>query len=150
MITHLDEWNALKGSSTADLLLELISDNQEVQRKAWEALDYTLLNVGADRPENYGDPKLLLQSDVLIHVVPVLARIVEMDTFNWLSKYFALGLLWDIHNFVSADSAKQCQPEKTERIRKLVASYAPTYQKQVNHEIDEVRARVQRLLKRIE
>lgn len=149
MLTQLDEWNALKGSSTADLLLELVSDNKEVQRRAYDALDYTFLSRGADRPENYGDPKLLLGSDVLIHVVPVLAKIVEIDTFNCTAKIWALELLCDIHNFTGGESAIQYDPQKTERISKLVASYKPAYQKQLNHEILEVREGVQRLLKQI-
>lgn len=149
MIDKIDEWNALKGSSTAELLLKLVSDDKEVQKKAWDALDYTLLSLDADRPENYGNPKLLLESDILLQVVPVLAKIVDIDGFNWLSKWLSLELLWDIHNFASDDRAKQHNPQKTERIRTLVASYKPMYQRQANHETPEVRAKVQQLLKQI-
>jgi hypothetical protein len=150
MLTQLEGWNPIKGTSTAELLLELVSNDQEVQRKAWDALNYTLLNAGADRPENYGDPELLLNTDVLIQVVPLLAKIIEINQFNWLSKYFALGLLWDIYNFASVDTVQQYDPQKTKCIQELVVSFKPEYQEQLNHEVSDIRARVQRLLKRIE
>lgn len=150
MLTQLEEWNPIKGTSTAELLLELVSNDQEIQRKSWDALDYTLLSVGEDRPENYGDPKILLASDVLLHVVPVLAKIIDIDTFNWRSKYFALELLWHIFNFASVDTVQQYDPQKTKRIQEIVVSYKPVYQKQLGHKVPDVRDQAQQLLKRIE
>jgi hypothetical protein len=146
MFDQLEAWNNLKGTSTAELLLKLVSDDADLQSRAQNALDYTLLNLGADRDENYGDPDILLKNDVLLHVIPVLAKIVEADTFNWLSKYFGLELLWDVYNFTGVERVVELYPQKTELIRKLVASYMPIYQKSLNHEHEKVQTHAQRLL----
>ncbi len=122
MLNNLDEWKKLEGTNTASLLLTLVDDDEKLQKAANEALDYSLLNVGADRPENYGDPKILLENDLILQVIPILIHIISEDTFNSLSKYCALGLLWDMYNFALTDEAKEVSLEKTETIRQLINS----------------------------
>ncbi len=149
MLNNLDEWNKLEGTNIASLLMKLVGHDEQLQKAANEALDYALLNVGADRPENYGDPKILLRSDHLIQVIPILIYIIANDTFNSLSRYCALGLLWDMYNFALTDEAKEVSQQKTEAIRQLINSSEFVFNNMLHYQDQNVYTRAQMLLELI-
>ncbi|MEO8395749.1 MAG: hypothetical protein ABI700_22330 [Chloroflexota bacterium] len=121
-----------------------------MQKRACEALDYTLLSLGADRPENYGNPELLLRNDVLLDVIPLLTKIAEVDASNQLAKCLALNLLWDIYNFASLEGIKQHNHQKAESVCRTVVAYEAIYQKLMNYDDRNVQKYAQRLIQLIE
>jgi hypothetical protein len=142
--------NNLDGTNTAYQILRLASNDEQLQTVAYDALDYKLLNENADRPENYGDPKILLKDDTLINVIPVLAEILSEETFNWYAKWAGLWLMKDIYRFATVSKeAKQLSPEKTERIRELVPAYRLIYEQLLTYKNEQVQESAQTLLELI-
>ena len=146
MFTRLNEWTKLRGSGIDELLLELVNDDENIQKVAYEALQYNLLNLGADRDENYGDPHLLFNNNLHMDVIPLLLAIATEDTTSALSKYFALYLLWDIHNFVDHNRVKQQYSQKATLIRKAINSPISIYQNLLLNGSTEVQKRAQKIL----
>jgi hypothetical protein len=150
MLTQIPQWSNIENSGIDELLLELISNDENMQKIAYEALQYNLLNLGADREENYGAPQLLLTNDLHLNVIPLLVAIAEDLSFNVLSRYLALYLLWDFYNFASQIHVKKYNEQKAESIRQAIKSYTPTYRKISTHETADVQKRAQALLRLIE
>ncbi len=138
--------NKLENTNTAMLLKKLVSNDKAFQAQAYEALDYTLLNINADRPENYGDPKIILENELLFDAIPVLVKIAELKEFNELAKYYALNLLCDIYNFASGEDEKKYSPEKTQAIRQTISSKISIYQDLLKHPNQDIQSYAQSLI----
>lgn len=151
MLDQVIESNGLKGSNIAAQILRLASNDEQIQRVAYDALDYILLNEDADRPENYGNPKILLKDNTVENVIPVLAEILSGESFNWYAKWATLWLMFDIYNFATvAEGARRFSPEKTNHIRELVPTHRSIYKQLLTYENEQVQESAQRLLKLID
>ncbi len=150
MFEHLAEWDKLKNTDVGKALLSLVNEERKRQVAGYNFLDYELLSLGADRLENYGNPRILLENPLLFDVIPALVEILKLERFNDLAKYYALNLLWDMYNFADGEDERIYSPEKTQIIRYAIASQMPIYQKLLDSPNQDVQRYTQRFIELIQ